>query len=93
MASNFKIFSHRNRYSLHLQMYGDFDGNSAHEVISTLKGHATDHLQVFIDTNDLKNIYSFGINVFQKHLNTLEKKSNHLVFIGKNKHSFYHNNF
>ena len=92
MASNFRIFSHRNRDSLHLHMYGDFDGNSAHEVISALKKHGTKHLQVFIDTNDLKNIYSFGINVFQKHFNALERKSNHLVFLGKNKHSFFHNN-
>jgi len=91
MASNFKIFSHRNRDSLHLQMHGDFDGNSAHEVISALKKHETEHIQVFIDTNDLKNIHSFGINVFQKHINALERKSNHLVFLGKNKHSFSHN--
>ena len=83
MASNFKIFSHRNRDSLHLQMYGDFDGNSAYEVISALEKHGTEHIQVFIDTNDLRNIHAFGINVFQKHINALEKKSNHLVFLGK----------
>ena len=93
MASNFRIFSHRNRDSLHLQMYGDFDGNSAHEVISALKKHGTEGLQIFIDTNELKNVYSFGINVFQKNLNALDRKSNHLVFLGKNKHSFFHSNF
>ena len=37
MASNFQLLSYRNKDSLHLQLYGDFDGNSAYELINTLK--------------------------------------------------------
>ena len=37
MASNFHIFSYKTRDSLHLQLEGDFDGNSACELIETLK--------------------------------------------------------
>ena len=38
MASNFQLLSYRNKNSLHLQLlYCDFDGNSAYELINTLK--------------------------------------------------------
>jgi len=88
MASNFQLFPYRNKNNLHLQLYGDFDGNSAHEVINVLKKHGADFLHIFIDTNDLSDIYPFGIDVFQKHLNTLEKQFDSFIFIGKHKHIF-----
>ena len=37
MASNFQLLSYRNKDSLNLQLYGDLDGNSAFELINTLK--------------------------------------------------------
>jgi hypothetical protein len=33
MAANFQILSHKTRESLHLKLNGDFDGNSAYELI------------------------------------------------------------
>jgi len=36
MASNFQIYSYKTRDSLHLKLNGDFDGNSAHELINIL---------------------------------------------------------
>jgi hypothetical protein len=33
MASNFRIFAHRNSDSLHLKPAGDFDGTSAFELL------------------------------------------------------------
>ena len=39
MASNFKIFIHRNDDNLHLRLMGDFDGSSAFELINALKAH------------------------------------------------------
>lgn len=93
MASNFRLFSHRNRDSLHLQMCGDFDGNSAHEVINALKKYGANLVQIFIDTNDLSAIHPFGINVFQKNFNTLDRKYNNLIFLGKHKHSFLDKSF
>ena len=76
MATNFQLFPHRNQNSLHLQLYGDFDGNSAYELINALKKHGNDVIQIFIDTNELNNIYSFGLEVFQKNLNVTVKNSN-----------------
>jgi hypothetical protein len=83
MASNFQILSYKTRDSLHLKLNGDFDGNSAYELINTIKDQGTNFYQIFIDTNNLRTIYAFGRNVLQKNFGDLEKLSN-LIFIGEN---------
>jgi hypothetical protein len=89
MASNFQVFFNQNRDSLHLHMYGDFDGMSAHELINALKNHREDYFEVFIDTNNLNTIYPFGLDVFQKQINSLTKKNmRNLIFIGRHRHRF-----
>ena len=88
MASNFQLFFNRNRDSLHFQLYGDFDGISAYELINALKQHSRDHFEVFIDTNDLNKIHAFGIDVFQKKVNLLAKNNRNLIFIGRHRHRF-----
>ena len=87
MASNFQLLSYRNKDSLHLQLYGDFDGNSAYELINTLKKNGKDFIQIFIDTNDLAKLHSFGLDVFQNN-NAMARKYSSYIFIGKHKHSF-----
>ena len=87
MALNFQIFRHRTRDSLHLKLDGDFDGNSAHELINALIEHGTGTYQIFIDTNNLKNIYPFGKEVFQKNLVKFNKKFSNLIFVGENKYN------
>ena len=84
MASNFQILSCKTRDSLHLKLDGDFDGNSAYELINTLRDHGTEFSQIFIDTNNLKTIHPFGRAVFQKNLSILNKKLSNLIFIGEN---------
>ena len=49
MASNFQLLSYRNKDSLHLQLYGDFDGNSAYELINTLKRNGKDFTYIFFN--------------------------------------------
>lgn len=85
MASNFKIYAIKTRDSLHLKLTGDFDGSSAHELINSLTEHAKNFYEVFIDTNDLKSIHPFGIEVFQKNLGFSKNPFRNLVFIGANK--------
>ena len=86
MAANFKIYRHRTRDSLHLKLDGDFDGNSAHELINTLTKYGTGLFQIFIDTNELKTIHPFGRDVFQKTLGISNNNLGNLVFIGRNVH-------
>ena len=88
MASNFKLFMHETRDSLHLKMFGDFDGNSAYELINTIKDNAARSYQIFIDTEDLKNIYPFGRDVFQNNLARNKIRSTQIVFIGKYQNAF-----
>ena len=86
MASNFHMFSFKTRDSLHLKLEGDFDGNSAYELLETLKKYDSGSYQIFIDTSDLKTIYPFGKEVFQKKLGIFSQKFNNLIFIGQNGH-------
>ena len=86
MASNFQIFSFKTKDSLHLKLSGDFDGSSAHELINTLINHSAGLWDIFIDTNNLKTIHPFGIDVFQKNLNGIKKQLKNLIFVGANKY-------
>ena len=88
MASNFKIFPFETRDSLHLKLDGDFDGNSAHELLNTLKKHGDGFYQIFIDTEDLKTIHPFGKEVFQKNLGAFKNQSHDIIFFGRNENEF-----
>jgi len=88
MASNFKIFAFKTKDSLHLKLDGDFDESSAHELIDTFIAHSTGLWDIFIDTNNLKTINPFGIDVFQKNLNGIKKQFKNLIIVGANKYKF-----
>lgn len=86
VASNFKIFSFETSDSLHLKLYGDFDGNSAHELLNTLKKYGDGFYQIFIDTDDLKAIHPFGKEVLRKKLGALKNQFYDIIFVGRNWH-------
>ena len=88
MASNFKISSFKTSDSLHLELTGDFDGSSAYELINTLADNSKGLYEIFINTNELKIIYPFGIEVFQKRLGALKKQFHGINFVGRNGHAF-----
>ena len=85
MASNFHFYFRRDKDSMWLKLAGDFDGTSAHEVINTIKKYRPKTGRFLIDTDDLKTVHLFGVNVFQKKLSAFGKRSKDLVFIGKHK--------
>ena len=82
MASNFRIFVHRNSDSLHLKLAGDFDGTSAFELLDTVKKNGPGLRKVFIHTSNLKAIHPFGLHVFEKSLSDLKGSSFQLLFTG-----------
>ena len=88
MASNFKLFLHETKDSIHMKMCGDFDGTSAHELITAIQNHASRSNQVYIHTGKLNNIYSFGRAVFQNNLGLVKKQSDKIEFVGKYQDSF-----
>ena len=50
--------------SLHMQLHGDFDGTSAHELVNFLDKCGGSYRKVAIDTEGLRTINAFGLNVF-----------------------------
>ena len=83
MAANFKLSVHRNSDSLHLKLIGDFDGTSAHELITVLKRYRSRTSRVFIHTSSLREVYQFGVNVLRTNLKALKGKPLTLLFTGK----------
>jgi hypothetical protein len=84
MAVNFKISIHRSSDNIHLKLFGDFDGTSAHQLLNTLKTHCKGVNTIFIHTNCLQQIYPFGCSQFHSHLNTVKNQLMSCVFTGQN---------
>ncbi len=70
MAANFKIKVYRNSENVHLKLFGDFDGNSAHELINIIN-ELNYKAKLFVHTGCLKQIDTFGLEVFRKNINNL----------------------
>jgi hypothetical protein len=70
-----------------MKLYGDFDENSALELLRALSETGNNAQQIFIDTDDLNCIHPFGRNVFHKNMRSLNQRFINLTFIGKNKDS------
>ncbi len=83
MAANFKIFVHKNSENLHLKLIGDFDGNSAHELLNVLQSNCIGASKVFIYTSSLKHIHPFGRETFHKKLKDLTSQSISVLFTGE----------
>ena len=84
MANNFKIFVHRDGGNLHLKLNGDFDKSSVHKLLAALKRNCHGASKVYIHTNCLEKISSFGQNIFRNKLDILRNKSISVVFVGEN---------
>ncbi len=87
MANNFKFLSNHVPDRIFLKLYGDFDGSSACELINVLKNYRRDSNQIFIDTNNLNTIHSFGMDVFKRNLSTLDINKNNITITGKHRFS------
>jgi len=83
MASNFRIFVHRNSDSLHLRVAGDFDGSSAFESLDTVKENAVGLQRVCIYSSGFKTIYPFRLHVFGKNFSDLKGSSFQLLATGE----------
>ncbi len=83
MAQNFKIHSHREKNSIHLNLAGDFDGNSACELLHVIKQLNGKKIPIYINTDGLHKIYDFGCDVFRKKLALVNDRPDLPVFIGR----------
>jgi len=78
MATNFKVTLHQNSDNLHLRLDGDFDGNSAYELLNILEKRCRFVSRAFVHTNGLRRIHPFGSSFFRSHLSDL-KPCKHMV--------------
>ena len=83
MASNFKIFLHQDKGSVHLDLSGDFDGSSACQLIHMLKTYHGKGQRFYIDTSSFSDIHPFGLGLFHKDC-VINNLSEGLTFTGKN---------
>lgn len=88
MASNFHINSYNFGHTLFLRLSGDFNEESANELIARIMGHKDYFLDIFVDTNELMTIHPFDRNIFRKNLDIIKMKFNKFFIIGVNKHRF-----
>jgi hypothetical protein len=82
MAKYFKILQHKDKECLHLKLRGDFDGSSAFELINALKKTGSVS-KIYIHAERLKTIYTFGSEVFEKHMNEIKGPLKKILFTGK----------
>ena len=82
MASNFRIISSRKQRTMELKLTGDFDGTSADELLYMLGKDTKGIKRVLVDTKNVRRVYDFGRNTFQKNLYRLKMLPLQLVFIG-----------
>jgi hypothetical protein len=81
MASNFRILTHRDNDNLHLQLSGDFDGNSAHELINKLKFNHKGINKIFIHTRGLRDIHPFGRSLLENEAHKIQCIYSEIVFM------------
>jgi anti-anti-sigma regulatory factor len=84
MASNFVIRISESNGGFSLKLGGDFDTTSAYELIYAIKKLPKDTVKICVNTNGLKKIHSFGLDVFNGLMNSLNGQSARIVFTGHN---------
>ena len=84
MAHNFKILRHRTNGNLYLNLTGDFDGNSALELLNMLQENLEHTACVSINTGNLKKIHPFGLQVFSQNFSKIKHHQICVEFSGKN---------
>jgi anti-anti-sigma factor len=84
MANNFAIAVQKIGSQVIIKPEGDFDGTSACEIIALLDDVSREASWIVVDTNHIKKIYSFGLNVFLKHIKSIKYRDIQLDFNGKN---------
>jgi len=61
-----------------------FDGNSAFELLNTLRENSNRSKCILIDTNNLKEVYPFGREVFYRNFSKIRNQQMPIRFVGPN---------
>ena len=88
MAANFAVVAGRSGHTAVLRLEGDFDATSAWELIYAIKKLPAESPKISIQTDGLRNIHPFGVDVFQTFRRSLNGYCPKLDFIGRNASAF-----
>jgi len=84
MAGNFNISVTKTGDQVHVKLNGDFDGSSACELVNLLtNGDLSSVSKIRVDTDSLRNIHPFGLNVLRNRLHIENSSKLALTFTGK----------
>ena len=84
MAGNFTISVTKTGDGVRLKLNGDFDGSSACELMNLLHdGDLFNTSKILVDTDSLRYVYPFGLNILHSRLNQLKSMKVPLDFTGK----------
>jgi anti-anti-sigma regulatory factor len=84
MAGNFNISVTKTGNQVCLKLAGDFDGSSACELVNMLNGgELSNPPKILVDTDSLKNVYPFGLNILHSRLHKVKSGKVSLIFTGK----------
>jgi stage II sporulation protein AA (anti-sigma F factor antagonist) len=89
MAANFRVSTKAfSNHSTALQLFGDFDASSACELINVLDDRIKTSDNVAIDTDGLKTINAFGLDVFLPRMLKLKYTRADIEVTGRFKDAF-----
>ena len=83
MGSYFRVSVRRKKNDMHLRLIGDFDGSSAYQLVDKLKEYCMKSDHVIIDTDSLREIHTFGLNILSYHMLTLKGPLSNVTFVGE----------
>jgi hypothetical protein len=83
MNTDFRISLKYSNGNLHIKPEGDFDGNSAWQLVNSMHANYSGHGRIYIDTNRLGEICPFGSQTFQCRLNKRRVPADCITFIGE----------
>jgi len=84
MARNFRICTkENNNQTMNITLFGDFDASSACELIAVLDANVSQTMKVAIDTNGLRTINVFGLEVLLPRMSGLAKRRADIEIIGR----------
>lgn len=83
MAKNFRIREKtKNDRSVAIKLSGDFDATSAFELIHVLDERVKHATKVAIDTDELRTINRFGVEVIRPRLSMLSRRQAEIQMTG-----------
>jgi len=89
MAGKFNIDVTKTGDGVRLKLNGSFDGSSACELVNLLNnGNLDGTSKIIVDTDALKDVHPFGVDVLRRRLHLVKSGKPLLIFTGKRSAQF-----